>query len=49
MLPERGEINRAEREGGGAGGGAGCPEDILGNLANNDYYFYNTLSLFCTA
>ena len=47
MLPERGEINRADRE--GAGGGAGCPEDILGNLANNDYNFYNTLSLFCTA
>ena len=47
MLSERGEINRAGE--GGWGGGAGCPEDILGNLADNNYNFYNTLSLFCTA
>ena len=46
MLSERGEINRA---GGGGQGGAGCPEDILGNLADNDYNFYNTLSSFSTA
>ena len=47
MLSERGEINRAG--GGRVGGGAGCPEDILGNFADNDYNLYNTLSLFCTA
>ena len=40
MLSKRGEVNRA-------GGGAGCSEDILGNLADNN--LYNTLSLFCTA
>ena len=37
MLSERGEINKAG--GRGAGWGAGCPEDILGNLADNDYNF----------
>ena len=47
MLSERDEINRAG-EGRVGGGGAGCPEDILGNFADNDYNFYNTLSLFCT-
>ena len=50
MLSERGERYRAGRTGQGRGGGLAAPcKDILGNLADNDYNFYNTLSLFCTA
>ena len=48
MLSERGERNRAGGTGQGRGGGLACPK-TLGNLADNDYNFYNTLSLFCTA
>ena len=46
MLSEHGQINRA---GGGDGGRACCPKDILGNIADKNYNFYNTLPLFCTA
>ena len=43
------DIEQEERGRGGGGGLAAPCKDILGNLADNDYNFYNTLSLFCTA